>query len=328
MTPTLWALTLVLLIPADPPGKSDPPRKPNPFAPSLRLLTEDEEKELDQVIDRFILVDTGKLRGQEAKDALVEFQKLGPDAIPALIRGINRAAKIEYSCPAVTIAKKLAALLRASNDAELLEFARENIGAGVTQSRHMGVLKDLRMTCMLRKRVVAQKASTLKTAPVPADLRTMTISQLLSDAVNLQRGPRRDSVLKELDNRKLEDVLPDLGAVAADDSNTKQQKMARELLDRSLSRLTAKDLKAKFTDEVPEVRAAAARVAAQKSWHLEKELVELLADDNADVRQAAHQALIRLNPRIDFGPKDDADEVARTLAIRKWRDWLAKQGGR
>jgi hypothetical protein len=298
------------------------------LAPSLRLLSEDEEKDLDQVIDRFIRVDTGKLRGQEAKQALSEFSKLGPDAIPALIRGINRAAKMEASCPAVTIGRKLSALLRTSNDPELLDFARENIGAGVTKSRHMGVLQDLRVTCMLRKRYVAQMGPALKAAPLPTDLRTLTISQLLSEAVDVQPGPRRDSVLRELDNRKPDDVLPDLGAVASDDSNAKQQRAARDLLDRTLSRLPAKDLSAKFADEVPDVRASAARVAAKKGLHWEKALVDLLADDDGDVRQAAHQALVRLNPRIDFGPKADADEVARTLAIKKWRDWLAGQGVR
>jgi hypothetical protein len=327
MTPTLWAVTIVLLIPADPAGKTDSPSKPNPFAPSLRLLSEDEEKDLDRVIDRFILVDTGKLRGDEAKQALTDFQKLGADSIPALIRGVNRAAKIEYSCPAVTIGKKLAVLLRASNDPELLDFARENIGAGITRSRHMGVLQDLRLLCMLRKRV-AQRAPALKTAPLPADLRTLTLSQLLSEAVNLQRGPRRDSVLKELDTRRPEDVLPDLGTVAADDSNTKHQKAARDLLDRTLSRLPADDLKTKLSDDVPEVRASAARVVAQKGWHWEKDLIELLADDHGEVSQAARQALVRLNPRIDFGPKDGADEAARTSAIQKWRDWLARQGDR
>jgi hypothetical protein len=134
--------------------------------------------------------------------------------------------------------------------------------------------------------------------------------------------------LRELDNRKPDDVLPDLSAVASDYSIAKQQKIARDLLDRSLSRLTAKDLKAKFTDEVPEVLASAARVASQKNYHWEKDLVELLADDSADVRKAAHQALVKLNPRVDFGPKDDADEVARTRAIKKWRDWAANQGVR
>jgi hypothetical protein len=332
MTPTLCALALVLFMPADPPDKSDSPRKPNPFAPSLRLLSEEEEKDLDRVIDRFILADVGRLRGAEAKQALTDFQKLGPDAIPALIRGVNRAAAIEHSCPAVTIAKKLSALLRASNDTELLQFARENIGAGVTRSRHMGVLKDLRVTCMLRARVVAQKTPSLKTAPTPDDIRddlsSLTVSQLLTEAFSLQRGPRRESLLKELDKRALDDILPDLGAVAADDGNANQQKVARDLLDRTLSRLTTKDLTAKFADEVPEVRASAARVAAQKNWHVEQDLIDLLADDNVEVRQAAHQALVRLNPRVDCGPKDDADEVARVLAIKKWREWLTRKGVR
>src|SRR5207244_13235895 len=90
--------------------------------------------------------------GEDGKKAGAEFQRLGPEAIPALTRGLNRAAAIEHSCPAVTIAKKLDRMLRASNDAELLEFARENIGAGVTQSRHMGVIRDLRVVCIIRKR--------------------------------------------------------------------------------------------------------------------------------------------------------------------------------
>src|SRR5262249_48004699 len=135
-------------------------------------------------------------------------------------------------------------------------------------------------------------------------------SQLLSEAVNLPRGMRRDNILKELDNRKLEEYLPDLGAVAGDDSNPKHQRIARDLIDRSLSRLTAKDLKAKLTDELPEVRAGAARVAAQKNWHFEKDLIDLLADANTAVRQAAHRALVKLNPRVDFGPKNDEDETA------------------
>src|SRR5438105_2637471 len=121
------------------------PRKQHPLFPSLYELSDEEEEKLDQVIDNFIDYDTGKLKGPEGKKALADFQKLGPDAIPALIRGINKAAKIEHSCPAVQIAKKLSRLLGSSKDTELLEFARENIGAGIERSRHMGVLRELRV---------------------------------------------------------------------------------------------------------------------------------------------------------------------------------------
>src|SRR5205807_7290629 len=123
------------------------------------LLSDDEEDKLDAIIDRFIEQDTGKLQGAEAKKALAEFNKLKPEAIPALIRGINRAAKINDSCPALVIAKKLHRMLSASEDPELLQFARENIGAGIKQSRHMETLQNLRMFCAQRKNQIARKVA-------------------------------------------------------------------------------------------------------------------------------------------------------------------------
>ena len=144
MTPLLLTLATCLVFSGEPPTRTETPRQPNPLAPSLPLLTDDEENQLDQTIDRFIDAESGKLRGADAKKAQSDFQKLGPEAIPALIRGLNRAARIDHSCPAVIIAKKLARMFSTTKDPELLQFARENIAAGVTQSRHLGVIKDLR----------------------------------------------------------------------------------------------------------------------------------------------------------------------------------------
>src|SRR5436305_5203302 len=157
MTPTFLTLTLALLLAGDPVVGKDAPRKPNPFAPSLPELTEEEEEKLDQIIDRFIEHDIGKLTGEEGRRARKAFDRLGSEAIPALIRGLNKAAGIDHSCPAVVIGKKLARMLGSTNDTELLEYARENIGADVTQSRHMVVLKDLRVLCMLRKAEVNRR---------------------------------------------------------------------------------------------------------------------------------------------------------------------------
>src|SRR6516225_4793947 len=99
----IWfaALTGAFLLFADPQPPSQTPRKPSPFAPSLPELTQEEENQLDETIDRFIDYDSGKVQGPGAKKAVAEFHKLGPEAIPALIRGLNRAAKIDHSCPAV-----------------------------------------------------------------------------------------------------------------------------------------------------------------------------------------------------------------------------------
>src|SRR5262245_34426951 len=105
---TLLLLALLVLFPSAVWADKKESRKPNPFAPSLRQLTDEEEEEIDRIIDRFIKYDTGRLPGAEGKKALAAFQKLGPDAIPGLIRGLNKAAQIDASCPALTIGKKLA----------------------------------------------------------------------------------------------------------------------------------------------------------------------------------------------------------------------------
>jgi hypothetical protein len=181
MTCLLPPLTLAALAFGQPPSPGTPPeppkktgtlstskpeatpRKPSPFAPSLPELTEEEEARLDAVIDRFIQYDTGKLRGPDAKKALEEFQKLGPEATFALIRGLNKSAAIDHSCPAVTIARKLSGILRTTKDKELLQYARENIGAGVERSKHMAVINDLKLNAGLRQGALERQA--------PADLR-------------------------------------------------------------------------------------------------------------------------------------------------------------
>jgi hypothetical protein len=302
-------------------------------------LSDEEEAKLDEIINRFIDFDSGKLKGTDGKQIVADFNKLGPDAIPALIRGINRAAEIEHSCPAVTIAKKLARLFRSSNDAELLEFARENIGAGIEHSRHLGVLKDLRFQCLVRKRAVAQAGTaasrsttvlrgdtTAKPDPARQALRTLTLSQLV-EASGKERGPKLKLVLTELGNRGGDAAVGALGSAAATyDGDV--QKLARELLDKQLAKLALAALKEKFKEDRAEVRAAACRVAASKSWHLERSLIDLLTDEEVIVRQAAHASLVKLSNGTDLGPRAGADEQQRKQAVQKWLAWLEQQNGR
>jgi hypothetical protein len=338
--PLLLTLTAVLGLAGEPPAQLETTRKPNPFAPSLPQLSDEEENQLDQTIDRFIDYESGKVRGPDAKKVLADFQKLGPEAIPALIRGLNRAAKIEHSCPAVIIAKKLARMLSATKDSQLLEFARENIGAGVTQSRHMGVIKDLRVLCMFRKRGLAQEENraTVRTLPGAKalgsaqstagkkDVHQMGITELV-EAAGSERGARLKTVLTELGQRRGEPVIAALGS-AATTYDGEIQELARDLLTQQLSGMSSKELKEKLKDDRAEVRAAAARVAGNKEVHVEGELIDLLNDDEVVVRQQAHQALLTLSKGADFGPKPDATLAERIEAQQKWRGWFAKQSGR
>jgi hypothetical protein len=122
-------LTLVLLLPAAAPEKSSAARTAHPFAPSLPDLTQEQEEAFDRIIDRMIRAEAGRLTGRDVDRAFVEFRTLPPESIFALIRGLNRSATLDSPRPAAAMGRKIAAILRSTNDVSLLEFAHENIGA-------------------------------------------------------------------------------------------------------------------------------------------------------------------------------------------------------
>src|SRR5438270_393720 len=139
---------LSLLLPGGPPGDLDW-RERHPLAPSLPLLTAEEERQIRRVIDRFIQYEMGKPGGAAGKKALADLKALGPEAIPGLVHGLNRAANVGGSCPAVVIAARLELLLRGTEDRQLLEFVRDNVGVGVQSKQHRRTLEDVRLTCLL-----------------------------------------------------------------------------------------------------------------------------------------------------------------------------------
>src|SRR5207248_4251459 len=113
--------------------------------------------------------------------ALREFRKLGPEAIPALIRGINRAAAINHSCPVTVIAEKMRRLLASSRDVKLMQFVRDEVGAGVGPTRHAAVLQDLRVAVMLHRNALA-RAGFRDTTPPEKAANLRSTSELLEAA--------------------------------------------------------------------------------------------------------------------------------------------------
>ena len=328
MTATLLSLTLAVLVGAadskadkKTDKKTDKQRKPHPFAPSLPELSEEEEKKLDEIIDRFMLYDIGKLRGKEGAQAYRDFVKLGPEAIPALLRSLNRAAAYDQSCPIVVIAKKLSGMLAASTDVKLMQFARDEIGSSVGRTRHGAVLQDLRVSCMLRKNAL-MRAGYGTTVKAP---QLMTTSELVTEA-GRERGQRLKQVLFELAKRPGDDAINTLGIAAASYQKDVQQ-LARNLLAQNLARQKPDVVKDKLKHEKPEVRLAAIRVAATRNLPVAGTVIDLLDDDDANVRDLAHQVLVRA-AGADYGPSKTADKDERQKALEKWRSWWSRQGGR
>jgi hypothetical protein len=319
MHASLLALVVTACLAADEPMDTKPMRKPHPLAPSLPQLTADEEDKIDDVINHFMQYDIGQLRGEEGRQAKKDFEALQSEAIPALIRGLNRAAKLEHSCPATVIAKKLNGMLMASEDTKLLEFARDEIGAGVKNSQHAAMLTQLRNNCLTRKNALANAA------PSNGDksLRSVSTADLVESASRAQ-GQKLRSVLIELETRKGDEALGAL-AVAATSSEPDVKQLARVLIDRNLSRQPMDVVKEKLKDTNAEIRAGAARVVGLKWPGLFSSTIELLDDSVADVREDAHKTLVRLSRGQDFGPDKDAKPEEQSQAKDKWREWLAKQ---
>jgi hypothetical protein len=315
MTLTLWPAVLVVALAGDP--TSDKPRAPNPFAPSLPELTKEEEAKLDEIIDRFILADTGEIKGEEAKTALRDFNALGPDATFALIRGLNRAATADQSCPTLVIAKKLVKILSATDDVDLLDFARENIAAGIERSQHMNVLKDLRLGCTLRRNALARKAETGEKSP-----KTLSTEELARSASSA-KGARQKQLLSELAERRGPEALTGLAAAAASRDKETQQ-LGRTLLDKHLTAQGQATVQQQLRADDAEVRKSAARTAAAKFPALAGDVIDLLTDADAAVADVAHQSLTKISGE-DYGPTAGASAKEIGEARDKWLAWWEKR---
>jgi hypothetical protein len=329
MKSLIFTLTVAALLPAAAPAQKQEKRQPHPFAPSLPLLTEKEQAAIEEVIQRFIAADVGKLKGQAAAKAVADFNALGPEAIPALLDGLNESANLEHSCPVVLIAKKLAKMLSVSQDRKLLDFARDHIGTGVTVKRHSVTLKDLRLTCQLRmaelqrRELAAKKGGGVGAAgggEKPA--KSMPVAALAA-AVAEARGPRLKEIITELGKRQGEPVVTGLDtAIRTPEEDLKR--LAREQLVKFLTREPAAALEKRLKDERAEVRRAAAQAIGDKKLRLIGPLIGVLSDKDREVRQAARQSLVRLTGQ-DFGPEANASENDIDAAVDRWRDWWERQ---
>jgi hypothetical protein len=329
-------ISLPLLLVAAP--AADAPRKPHPLVPSLPLLPREEEDRLDDIVNRFIQFDLGMLGGAEGQKAQAEFQKLGPEAFFALVRGFNRALAIEGSCPAVIIARKLMTIMRASNDPALLDFARENLGLGVARTPHGGVLKDLKMVALLRLREASKggaagpardpnEGKVVIRPRQPGDGKLGGLSTLeLAQAAKSAKGDKLKDLLREMEKRTGETPISTLAAATGADVESEIRYLALELLLKNLGRQPEATIKDKLKDTRPEVRSAAAWVVADRKLPFGDELIQMLSDKDLDVGQAARQALNRLaGGDTDYGPNRGATDAERADAIRQWQEWWAKQ---
>jgi HEAT repeat protein len=86
--------------------------------------------------------------------------------------------------------------------------------------------------------------------------------------------------------------------------------------------MTPTTLREMLRDDHEEVRRAAAAACALKhDKQYLPDLIDLLADKNALVVDAAHASLKAITG-ADFGPETGSTDSERTKAILAWRTWM------
>jgi hypothetical protein len=114
-------------------------------------------------------------------------------------------------------------------------------------------------------------------------------------------------------------------ALAIPQLRGERQRETRKALADRLTRMKESTLKEYLSDELLEIRIAAARACAIKgSKSLIPDLIPLLRDSRGGVAESAHLALKELSGQ-DFGPKANASREERVQAARQWTDWWNKQ---
>lgn len=322
MLPSGWILGCALAVVSAQDASSPPFRLPHPLAPTLPQLSEREEDELDALIDRFMLFDIGRLPGPEGLKAQKDFEALKADAIPALLRGLARSARLDHDCPVTVIAKKLRLLLHATTDRQLLAFARDEADA-VDLRKHRGVVTALKVG-------ITGQLAALDRADTPAPsayrdprLATLPVENIRKKLAATPSDPDlAHALLGELAGRKEPEALEVL-AMGAGSTYPNVRLVGRKHLTDWIAKRPPLQLAGLLKHERSEVRrAAAVRLLASRGADA-SHAIGLLADPVEAVRQAIHAELVR-QAKKDLGAPGETPE-SQSRAVDAWNDWWQKR---
>jgi hypothetical protein len=234
---------------------------------------------------------------------------------------------------AENLSSSLNTLINKADDPRLLDYVIQHLGTDVpadlrpnayqasaatrklASDRKPAVLADAQMRAQMRAHLRQQRAMVTAVlslqslrASVAGAERQGFVSALRS-AAGAVRGELQAQ--QELQTR-----------LEADATLRARRENWRELLrgdDAALAaRLRAKDAAARL-EAVSAVVLRRARV--------EGDLIPLLNDGDAEVRKAAHNALVLLARGTDFGPAANVERVDRLRARARWEGWWAEQDG-
>jgi hypothetical protein len=196
---------------------------PSPAAdPTARPASEEVK---DAIVNQFIEYDLGHLHGEEAARALREFQSLRPDSIPAVVRGLNRSARIAGTCPVMVLSRKLEDMLSETSDPAMIRYAFENLGRDLPKNAaHYQRIATLRQRLLSRQK--QQVAEALVQQGIAADdillARMAPLFNAGADRLNKALGDP-NSVIRQVAAMQIDDRL-------AEFSELEKRRLARSLV--------------------------------------------------------------------------------------------------
>lgn len=290
----------------------------------------------DKIVDDFILYDIGQLPGQAGIEANQRFTALqGNEAIRAVCRGANKAARMSASCPIMVISSKLQQLLAQCKDEETLRWVLKNLDLKSPGLQYEMWLRNLREAVAARlesrERELDAEGTVLRGGGTTAELRLRRMARKplatwehddLVQAVSLWKGTSLVQILEEIAGRKgseYTEALADAIARVSED----MKPAVRGLLANRLTRMTQETLRAKLSDPNPEIRAAAALAIGYKGCPLYKDLAAVLRDRSLLAATNAHSVLVKMLG-VDHGPAAGASGAEWYTASKAWEEWIEK----
>lgn len=208
----------------------------------------------------------------------------------------------------------------------LLFLKRANVASDLT--RLIGGDTTLRSGDDLEALKDAAAAASNSPAAAAATVRLGDIQKIspekLKAALPELSDKQQTAVLQELRDRKGGEATLALAAAISlvEEPRTTQ---ARQFLVQRLERMTPATLARYLEYDDPAIQLAAAKAAAtKKDGALVKPLIDLLNERDAEIGDAAHDALVKQTGQ-QFGPFVGQSTVERFVVIQRWKAWREKQ---
>lgn len=317
------------------------------------------DTDYDQIVEDFIQFDIGNVRDPVAVQRIkARFNGLkSDDAVPALVRGLNRSTRMRASCPITALSSKLKGILQNSQDAEVGAHVLRNLelrdAGGYTH--HIRGVHDAAEKQLIRLKTKAGaeqhfkrrfedegrlayapgkkltelaardgNASQPKEAPA-AEKNGQEKNRFAAPRVPERKPPANGSDLSKLSIEELADRLKEKDRATQSKAIGELYRRAGQGDEKAVAEHAEAICKCLKDGDVATRETAARLLGLIRNQPAVPTLIDALEDSNAQVRSSAATALTRITRQL-FGPNDNATPDERKQAIARWREWWSKQG--